>query len=253
MATTGPSRFVRLLLVLLGAVLLGVGMLFLSMPKPQGPRVEATTKIVGVLSPRMYAWIIRTEHGAALIDTGLDPTGKAIFEELKKQGVGVDQVHSVFLTHGHPDHTAGAIAFSKAKVYVGRRDVALMRGTEKPVKLPGLFAMLGGMPAVPGELLPLEGGETIDADGTAVKVIAAPGHTDGSMMFLVGEVLFTGDSLGGDHDSVDTAPSYFQKDAEENRRSLKMLVDVPFTLIADGHTGATANAREKLKAFVGGD
>lgn len=240
----------RFLLVLVGVLLLGVGGFFLSMPKPQGARVEASTKIVGVLSPRMYAWIIRTEHGAALIDTGLDPTGKAIFEELNRHNISVDQVHSIFLTHGHPDHTAGAIAFGKAKVYVGRRDIPLMRGTEKPVKLPGLFAMLGGMPAVPGELLPLEGGETIDADGVPVKVIAIPGHTDGSMMFLVGEVLFTGDSLGGNDKSVDTAPSFFQKDADENRKSLAKLVDLPFTLVADGHTGATANAREKLKRFL---
>lgn len=253
MATSGPSRFVRVILVLVGALLLAAGLLFISMPKPDGPRAEATSKIAGVLSPQMFAWVIRTEHGAALIDTGLDGGAAAILAELKRQGLSADQVHTVFITHGHADHTSGALVFNKAKVYAGRADIPLMRGTEKPVKLPRLFSMMGSPPAVPAEILPLEGGETIDADGVPVKVIHVPGHTDGSMMYLVREVLFTGDSLGGDNKSVGLAPSLFNKDNDQAKKSLEKLLDLPFTLIADGHTGVTANAREKLKRFLGKD
>lgn len=252
MATSVGSRLLRAVLVLAGVLLLGVGWMFLSFPKAEGPRVEATSKVVGVLSPDMYAWIIRTEHGAALVDTGLDKSGQAILSELKKQGLTADQVHSVFLTHGHADHTSGAILFSKAKVYAGRADLGLIRGVERAAKLPGLFSRVVGQPAVPTEIAPLDGGEVIDADGTAVKVIHTPGHTDGSMMFLVGEVLFTGDSLsGGGGKKLSVTPGLFSKDVDQNMRSLEKLMSLPFTLIADGHTGAHANAREKLKRFLG--
>lgn len=251
MATSVGSKIFRVFLVLVGLLLLAVGWLFLSFPKPEGPRVEASSKITGVLSPDMYAWIIRTEHGAALVDTGIDKTGQAILAELKKQGLTADQVHTVFITHGHADHTSGAILFNRARVYAGRGDLGIIRGTEKPVKLPALFARIVGDPAVPTEITALDGGETIDADGTPVKVIHTPGHTDGSMMFVVGEVVFTGDSLSGKGKELELAPSAFSKDVEQNRKSLEKLLDFPFTMIADGHTGAHANAREKLKRFLG--
>ena len=37
---------------------------------------------------RRIAWIVKTPHGAVLVDAGLDTTGAAILAELKSQGVG---------------------------------------------------------------------------------------------------------------------------------------------------------------------
>lgn len=249
MARSTGSRVVRLLLILVGVVLLFVGYVAMSMPKADGPRVEANAHIVGVTSPDMYAWIIRTKNGAALVDTGLDPEGKAILEELKRQNLTADDVHTVLITHGHFDHTSAAILFKKAKVYAGKEDIALMRGEEKGTGLGALFAKMAGPRAMPAEILPLNGGETMDVDGEQVKVFAVPGHTDGSRMFLLGEVLFTGDSLMGGRE-VSLSPGFFSKDNGLNRKSLAVIKDVPFTIIADGHTGATANGHEKLKRFL---
>lgn len=250
MAQSAGSRIFRVVLTLVGAVLLFVGYAFWSMPKPEGARVEVSSKIVGVLSPDMYAWIIRTPNGAALVDSGLDPTGKALLAELNAQGISAEKVHSVFLTHGHGDHTAGAILFKNAKVYAGGKDIPLVRGNEKPVKLARLFTALIGLPAVPADIQPLQGGETIDADGVPVKVISVPGHTDGSMAFLVGDVLFTGDSLMGSGEKVFVLPGFSSKDEDENKKSLEKLVDLPFSVVADGHAGATVNAREKVKRLL---
>jgi glyoxylase-like metal-dependent hydrolase (beta-lactamase superfamily II) len=42
-----------------------------------------------------------------LVDAGKDPTGKAILDELARRHLGTDAVSAIFLTHGHPDHSAG--------------------------------------------------------------------------------------------------------------------------------------------------
>ncbi|MFL5322545.1 MAG: hypothetical protein ACJ790_22990, partial [Myxococcaceae bacterium] len=90
MARSAGSRIVRVLLIVIGAVLLFVGYLATSMPKADGKRVEAKLNVVGVLSPDMYAWIVRTKNGAALVDTGMDPDGKSILDELKSEGLTAD-------------------------------------------------------------------------------------------------------------------------------------------------------------------
>src|SRR5437870_13164394 len=42
----------------------------------------------------------------ALIDAGNDASGKAVLAELARRGVNPEAVTAIFLTHGHPDHTA---------------------------------------------------------------------------------------------------------------------------------------------------
>src|SRR6478752_1367097 len=118
MARSFGSRLLRVLLIVVGILLLLAGYFAVSLPKADGPRVEAALDVIGVASPEPYAWILRTEHGAALVDTGLDPEGKAILAELKRQGLSADDVHTVLITHGHFDHTSAAVLFRKAKVYV---------------------------------------------------------------------------------------------------------------------------------------
>src|SRR5690349_5167013 len=110
----------RKLLIALGCVVLvpvlAIGALFATREPGDGPRVEAESGVVGVEASGAYAWIVRTSHGAFLVDAGLDGTGSAILKELSFEGVSPDQVHTVLLTHGHPDHYASARLFTKAQV-----------------------------------------------------------------------------------------------------------------------------------------
>ena len=54
---------------------------------PDGPRVQVEPGIVGVEAGGAYAWIVRTPHGAVLVDAGLDAKGPAILAELNSQRV----------------------------------------------------------------------------------------------------------------------------------------------------------------------
>ena len=60
----------------------------------------------------------------ALIDAGNDSDGKAILAELSRRQLGPDGVIAIFLTHGHPDHTAGIKLFPKAQVMALDREVS---------------------------------------------------------------------------------------------------------------------------------
>ena len=44
------------------------------------PRLELIPGVVGIETGGSYVWVIRTAHGAALIDAGMDPQGKAILK-----------------------------------------------------------------------------------------------------------------------------------------------------------------------------
>ena len=87
---------------------------------------EAAPGVVGVEAGGAYAWIVRTSHGAVLVDAGLDATGAAILTERKAEHVEPGEVRAVLITHVHPDHYAAAGLFEKATVVVGAGDPAII-------------------------------------------------------------------------------------------------------------------------------
>ena len=245
------------ILIPLGVLVLlplaGIAALFATREPPDGPRVEVDREIVGVEAGGSYAWIVRTPHGAVLVDAGLDASGAAIVAELKSAGVQPQQVLAVLITHGHPDHYAAATLFPKAEVLGGADDIAMMHGDGRHYSTFGkVMSAVMPLPKGPDAVTPLRGGEELEFDGARFIVIATPGHSPGSVMYLYQDVLFTGDSLMRKGDGVTIAPSLFSEDSAENRRSLQRLERLSFDKIADGHAGVTLNARVKLARLLAG-
>jgi glyoxylase-like metal-dependent hydrolase (beta-lactamase superfamily II) len=245
------------ILIALGVLVLvplaGIAALFATREPPDGPRVEVDREIVGVEAGGSYAWIVRTPHGAVLVDAGLDASGAAILAELKSAGVQPQEVLAVLITHGHPDHYAAARLFERARIVAGSGDLAMMRGDGTHYSAFGrVMSAVMPMPQAPGAVKGLDGNEVLEFDGARFTVIATPGHSPGSVMYLYKDVLFTGDSLMRKGDGVTIAPSLFSEDSAENRRSLKRLEPLSFDKIADGHAGVTLNARVKLARFLAG-
>ena len=245
------------ILIALGVLVLlpvaGIAVLFATREPPDGPRVEVDREVVGVEAGGSYAWIVRTPHGAVLVDAGLDASGAAILAELKSAGVQPQEVLAVLITHGHPDHYAAATLFPKAEVLGGADDIPMMHGDGRHYSTFGrVMSALMPLPKGPDAVTPLRGGEQLEFDGARFAVIATPGHSPGSVVYLYKDVLFTGDSLMRKGDGVTIAPSLFSEDSAENRRSLIRLERLSFDKIADGHAGVTLNARVKLARLLNG-
>lgn len=241
----------RVLLILVGLALLAGAFVWSRFPKPAADRVEAALDVVGVETGGSYAWILKTPNGAALIDAGLDPDAQAILGELRDQGLTADQVHTILLTHGHQDHWGGASKFPNAKVYVSTADLPLARGEVAPSDtLRQLFKKVAGDAEPPQELVELKEEGPLALDGTELQVFLVPGHTPGSAAFLYQDLLFVGDAASSKGGEVTTVPGFMSHDPDENLRSLQKLKDLPFTRMADGHAGVTADARSKLRRLL---
>ena len=97
---------------------------------------------------------------------------------------------AVLLTHGHYDHIAGCGALNNAgaKIYCGEGEERYIFSTENRA----IFNM--PIPEFSIERT-LKDGEEIELCGLKIKVIATPGHTEGGVCYLIGDSLFTGDTL----------------------------------------------------------
>ena len=100
------------------------------------------------------------------------------------------RVGAVLLTHAHFDHVLETHKFNElgAKVYLHKNDIPFVNSD-------GNLARIFGFNYTPfivdNELI--EG--LFDICGFKVRVIETPGHTDGSVCFLIDDLLFSGDTL----------------------------------------------------------
>ena len=123
-------------------------------------------------------WII-AEPGsptAVVVDPGPDDEGH-LRRVLELACAGDRRVGQIVLTHGHPDHSAGAIRFAELSgAPVGALDPAFRLGDE------GFGA-----------------GAVLTSGGCELRVVASPGHTADSLSLLLTADggLLTGDTVLG--------------------------------------------------------
>ena len=144
--------------------------------------MDIKTLQVGPIGTNCYLLCDETEKLCAVIDPGGDADRVAAAVE----GSGCAPC-AILLTHGHYDHT-GAVAELAEKwpdvpVYLNHRDQcgddAYLRQLFPPVPCAKDY----------GE------GDTIQVGGLTLKVLATPGHSEGSVTLRCGDVLFCGDTL----------------------------------------------------------
>jgi len=124
---------------------------------------------------------------AVLVDAGLNT--ELILDFIRKKGLSLE---AVLLTHGHPDHLVGAAEIAEAT----GADVYLNSIEAKVVEMMPemILAMLGiDELKTPEEFKPLEDGQVLELAGLKIKVLHTPGHSPGSVSFLVDDALFDGD------------------------------------------------------------
>jgi len=227
-----------------------------------GAPVEIKPSFYGVKSAGgIYLYGARTSKGVMLFDTGMDPEARPVDGLLAALGTGRDDVHNIFLTHGHFDHVAGVGQFPKAQSYLGAGDTGLAAGDVSPDALAAqIMARVIRNPGVKVTSA-LRGATTIDVgDGKTVKAFPVPGHTAGSYAFLYDGVLLCGDMMILKEGRLEPTPTVFDAHPAENRqaiRSLKtQLAGETMETICTAHGGCTpkglgSNLLDDLIARIG--
>ena len=161
-------------------------------------------------------WVLASERGSECII--VDPGGPDVTPDIESI-IAQENLKpvAVLLTHGHLDHTFSVVPLADGysiPAYIHSNDrLALTR----PEILHGadFMATLSGKSwREPVQVEELRNNELFEVVGLSIKAIHAPGHTSGSLMFLVndevllsGDVLFAGsigrtDLPGGSHESM---------------------------------------------------
>jgi glyoxylase-like metal-dependent hydrolase (beta-lactamase superfamily II) len=153
------------------------------------------------------AYVVNTKDGLALVDTCAQSDAAPILRQMQSLGLDVKRLRLILLTHAHGDHVLGAEALRQAtgaKVYAGRGDCAVLRTGGPREAFFSMFEMDGE--AHPTHVdVALAGGEVIELGEARFHVVATPGHTPGSVCYMLEKdhrrMLFTGDVVASLTDS----------------------------------------------------
>lgn len=192
--------------------------------------MQIITLKVGPLETNCY--ILAVDGKAAVIDPGGD--SEEIISQLTTHKLTVDYILN---THGHHDHVLAnpeIAAFAKKDIHIHPADEHLLQASQS------IFLM----PAAEKDYAtkPLADKQKLDLAGEEILVMYTPGHTKGSVSFLVSGNLFCGDLLFkqsiGRTDLEGSSP----KDMIE---SLKKVMNLDRqTKIYPGHGGLTTIGAE---------
>ena len=144
--------------------------------------MKVITTVVGELGTNCYLLIDEATREAALIDPADSPDELSAL--IEREGV---TLRYILLTHGHRDHTLAVPALKKAlpdvPVYIGEADAHSTGIYHYPMAdlIPDLKYY--------GE------GDTLPLGSLTIHVLATPGHTLGGVTLLVGDAMFSGDTL----------------------------------------------------------
>lgn len=150
--------------------------------------MEILQLCVGMVGTNCYIVYDETSREAAVIDPG--DNAKSILKSVQEKNLNVKYI---LLTHAHFDHILAAheiLSATNAQYVVPEKDTWLLnRNNMGPFR----SAAHGYIEDAP-DILANEGTE-ITFGGITAVYMNTPGHTPGSSVIRMGDVLFTGDTL----------------------------------------------------------
>ena len=157
--------------------------------------------LVTGFAAQMYdtnCWVLATGEGSEciVIDPGMPDVSLELADLLATHRL---KPVATLLTHGHLDHTFSVVPVCdgyQIPAYIHSEDRSLLIDPAAAVS-PEFQTMLAGMTfSEPREVRELKSGEEFELVGLKIKAIHSPGHTRGSLMFLINEeILVSGDVL----------------------------------------------------------
>lgn len=145
-------------------------------------------KIIGnvyyVGDAKVCSHLIDSGEGLILIDTGYIHTAHMYITAIWEAGFNPKDVKFILHTHGHYDHYGATVALQKlygCKTFLSRADARMLKEKPEVVRMHD-WPYIEDKVFTPDCLM--DDGDTIQLGNTAIRVVATPGHTEGTVSFF---------------------------------------------------------------------
>lgn len=137
------------------------------------------------------SYLVASEKkNAALIDAPAD--AQYILSQAKENGL---TLRKILLTHGHFDHVGAVAELAEetgCKVYIHEMDKPKL-STDEDGLLVNFFRIRGVRRFE--DAIPITEDDIIKLDELEFDVLHTPGHTSGSVCYIINDVMFSGDTI----------------------------------------------------------
>ena len=180
------------------------------------------------------AFIFKGKQSYLMVDAGISK--ESFRAELNKLGISPEKISTILLTHTDGDHIGALELFVNPAIYLHKDEEQMINGqTAKmgPFKTKWKY----------GPYKLLNSNDMLTVDGLKIKLIHTPGHTPGSVCYVInGDYLVTGDNLIVVDGKAEHFVEQFNMNTAQQIESLKALPDLKsFKYILTAHHGITRN------------
>jgi glyoxylase-like metal-dependent hydrolase (beta-lactamase superfamily II) len=205
-------------------------------------RITPELFVVKALTVNFF--VFRSGSATICFDTGFHL--KTIRRELRKIDVDPQHVTHVFLTHTDIDHAGGLRLFSNARIYLSTDEEQMI--THQRARL---LRWIYNRRIKTGYHL-LKDNETVEAGLLTIKAISTPGHTPGSMSYLLNDsLLFVGDTFRLIDKKVFPIGRIINMDTTLQIASIKKLARLQNVKMAfTGHSGYTTDFETSISDWL---
>jgi hydroxyacylglutathione hydrolase len=194
----------------------------------------------------MNCYLIKTEAGCFLIDTGIKKKRSQLEQELIEAGCSPGDLKLIIITHGHIDHVGNAAYLRDkhgAKIAMHGGDSAMVNSGDMFIDTRGgiVIGLAGAFMKILGlsdyeRFTPdivLEDGQDLSPHGLDASVIHTPGHSEGSICIHTAEGdLFCGDLF---NNTKKPEKASIIQDPEKLEASVEKIRALEYKTVYPGH------------------
>jgi glyoxylase-like metal-dependent hydrolase (beta-lactamase superfamily II) len=225
--------------ILIGLLVIGGGVFIINFLMATRSMTPAETSAINdsvycVKDKFVDAFIFKGKQNYLMVDAGISKG--SFLAELKKLGISPDQITTILLTHTDTDHTGSIGLFRNPEIYMHKDEEQMINGTTSkmpPFKNKWKY----------GPYHLFNSNDTLRIDGLTVRIIHTPGHTPGSVCYIINnDYLLTGDNCIVVNGKAEHFVKKFNMNTEQQIQSIKSLPDLKsFKYILMAHNGIIRN------------